>query len=29
MRTYMSEGQEIFAAEDPRYIEFLKTLAEL
>jgi tetratricopeptide (TPR) repeat protein len=29
MRAYMSEGQKIFVAEDPRYIEFLKTRAKL
>jgi tetratricopeptide (TPR) repeat protein len=28
MRAYMSEGSEIFAAEDPRYLEFLKTRAK-
>lgn len=24
MRAYMSEGSEIFAADDPHYLEFLK-----
>jgi hypothetical protein len=29
MRAYMSEGAEIFAAEDPRYLGFLRTRAKL
>lgn len=29
MRAYMSEGAQIFAAEDPRYFDFLKTRAKL
>jgi tetratricopeptide (TPR) repeat protein len=29
MRAYMAEGSGIFAAEDPRYLDFLKTRANL
>ena len=29
MRAYMSEGPEIFAAEDSRYLDFLKTRAKV
>ena len=29
MRAYMGGGEEIFASEDPRYFEFLKTRADL
>jgi tetratricopeptide (TPR) repeat protein len=29
MRAYMSEGPRIFALEDPRYLDFLKTRAKL
>ncbi|HEX4860765.1 MAG TPA: hypothetical protein VFV07_05975 [Rhizomicrobium sp.] len=29
MRAYMSEGPEIFAAEDPKYLAFLKTRAKI
>lgn len=29
MRAYMSAGEEIFASEDPRYLEFLRTRADL
>jgi len=29
MRAYMSEGSEIFATEDSRYLDFLKTRAQL
>jgi tetratricopeptide (TPR) repeat protein len=29
MRAYMSEGSEIFAAEDKRYLDFLKSRAKL
>ncbi len=29
MRAYMGAGEEIFETEDPRYLEFLKTRAEL
>ena len=28
MRAYMGEGKEIFASEDSRYLDFLKTRAE-
>jgi len=29
MRAYMGAGEEIFASEDPRYLDFLKTRANL
>jgi hypothetical protein len=29
MRAYMAEGAEIFAAENPRYLAFLKTRAKI
>lgn len=29
MRAYMGSGEEIFASEDPRYLDFLKTCADL
>jgi hypothetical protein len=29
MRAYMAEGADIFADEDPRYLSFLRTRADL